>query len=97
MAQNAFNVYRITANGQAVAAWEQHRARTKYLLDLLRLLQTSGSGMPESHLRQFMPLESLMRSIESLVALGLIEYQEFAPVDRPVPRPQAEYARTNSR
>jgi len=65
--------YRITASGRAVAAWEQDRARTRHVLDLLRLLHTSGHGVAESQLRGFMPLEPLLRALNSLQALGLIE------------------------
>jgi hypothetical protein len=65
--------YRITPSGKAVAAWEQDRARTGHVLDLLRLLHTSGHGVAEAQLRQFMPLETLLRSITKLQALGLIE------------------------
>lgn len=96
MAQDPYNVYRITPSGRAVAAWEQHRARTGHLLDLLHLLQTSGHGVAEPHLRQFMPMEPLMRSISSLVALGLIEFQEAVPVERPASHAQPAYARTRS-
>ena len=68
--------YRITANGKAVAAWEQHDSRTRHLTDLLHLLQSCAQGMAEAQMRQFMPAESLMRAIASLVALGLIEPHE---------------------
>lgn len=65
--------YRITANGKAVAAWEQHDRRTRHLTDLLHLLQSCAQGMAEAQMRQFMPADSLMRAIASLKALGLIE------------------------
>jgi hypothetical protein len=68
--------YRITAGGKAVAAWEQHDSRTRHLTDLLHLLHTCAQGMAETQMRQFMPAESLMRAIASLVALGLIEPHE---------------------
>lgn len=70
------NRYRITASGKAVAAWEQHDSRTRHLLDLLHLLHSCAQGMAEAQMRQFMPAESLMRAIASLVALGLIESHE---------------------
>ncbi|MEJ6020900.1 hypothetical protein [Ramlibacter sp. PS4R-6] len=69
-------LYRITPNGKAVAAWEQHDSRTRHLTDLLHLLQSCAHGMAEAQMRQFMPAESLMRAIASLVALGLIEPHE---------------------
>ena len=65
--------YRITACGRAVAEWEQQDARSRHLVDLLRLLHTAGQGLPEAQLRQFMPLESLLRAVTCLVAMGLIE------------------------
>jgi hypothetical protein len=66
-------LYRITAHGKAVTAWEQHDSRTRHLIDLLHMLQSCAHGMAEAQLRQFMPAESLMRAISSLIALGLIE------------------------
>ena len=68
--------YRITDSGKAVAAWEQHDKRTRHLTDLLHLLQSCAQGMAETQMRQFMPAESLMRALASLVALGLIEPHE---------------------
>jgi hypothetical protein len=68
--------YRITDGGKAVAAWEQHDSRTRHLIDLLHMLHTCAQGMAETQMRQFMPAESLMRAISSLVALGLIEPHE---------------------
>ena len=66
-------LYRITTSGAAVAAWERLDARTRHVVDLLEILQSSGRGVAESQLHQFMPREPLMRSIASLLALGLIE------------------------
>lgn len=68
--------YRITASGQAVARWEQMAKRNRHLLDLLQLLQTSGHGVAEWQLQQFMPAPPLKRAIGSLLELGLIECQE---------------------
>jgi hypothetical protein len=67
--------YRITASGKAVAAWEHCDARTRHIVDLLELLQSSGHGVAETQLRQFMPPVPLNRAIASLLALGLIEPQ----------------------
>jgi hypothetical protein len=68
--------YKITASGKAVAAWEQLDSRTRHFADLLYLLHTSTHGITESQLRQFMPMQPLMRAIASLTALGLIEPAE---------------------
>lgn len=72
-APTATSVYRITACGKAVAEWEHCKARTRHIVDLLELLQSSGHGVAEWQLRQFMPHGPLNRAIESLLALGLIE------------------------
>ncbi|MBC5767133.1 hypothetical protein [Ramlibacter albus] len=74
------NCYRITSAGKAVAAWEHCNERTRHIVDLLELLQSSGHGVAETQLRQFMPHGPLSRAIESLLALGLIE-------SRPGPHP----------
>ena len=76
------SIYRITQRGQTVAAWEEHGGRTRHVVDLLNLLQTSAQGIAERDLRQFMSLESLLRAITSLQSLGLIESQRGAERER---------------
>lgn len=80
----ACHFYRITPKGRAVAARE-FTLRSRYLIDLLQVLETCGRGVPECELRQFMPPASLGASIAALLALGLIEYDDSPPV-RPKPR-----------
>lgn len=72
----ASTLYRITPVGQAVAAWMRQGGRSRHVVDLLDILQSSGHGVAEWQLRQFMPLEALMRAIANLQALGLIESNE---------------------
>lgn len=69
----ASTLYRITPSGRAVAKWMRLDARNRHTDDLLDILHSSGHGVAEWQLRQFMPLETLMRTITSLLALGLIE------------------------
>jgi hypothetical protein len=59
--------------GKAVAAWIRQGGRSPHAVDLLDILHSSGQGVAEWQLRQFMPLDTLLRSITSLMALGLIE------------------------
>jgi hypothetical protein len=71
---SGFQFYRITPSGKAAAAQDEpERLRSRYLLDLLRLLATSGRSVRERELRQFMPPASLVASIGTLMEMGLIE------------------------
>jgi len=65
--------YRITRAGKAAFVRGQPRLHSRYLIDLLDLLETSGRGLHERQLRQFMPPASLDESIAALLALQLIE------------------------
>lgn len=78
------NCYRLTDKGQAcvdlVEAEEQTiGSLSRYLHDVLMMC---GSGVWFDQLRQFMPAPSLERSLQSLLALGLIE--RLAPKERPL-------------
>jgi hypothetical protein len=66
-------VYRITADGKAAAGRDHPQLRSRYLTDLLDLLETCGGGVAERDLRQFMPPESLGTSLVILLELGLIK------------------------
>jgi hypothetical protein len=68
-----FTFYRITPVGKALAGHEHPQLRSRYLTDLLALLENCGAGVPECELRQFMPPASLVASIAALLELGLIE------------------------
>ena len=68
-----FACYRITADGRAAMVHEHPQVRSRYLVDILVLLNTSGSGVKECYLRQFMPPASLGESLDTLLQLGLIE------------------------
>jgi hypothetical protein len=65
--------YRITHAGKAAFAGGQPPLRSRYLMDLLDLLETRAGGVQERELRQFMPPASLEESILALLALELIE------------------------
>jgi len=65
--------YRITHAGKAAFAGGQPSLRSRYLVDLLDLLETSGRSLQERELRQFMPPASLEEAILALLALELIE------------------------
>lgn len=69
---DGFNFYRVTPSGKA-AVGGRAPLRSRYLVDLLEVLQTCGNGIFEHELRQFMPPASLMASIGTLLELGLIE------------------------
>ena len=70
-----FSFYRITPSGRAAAASDNEQLRCRYLVDLLRLMASSGRSVREHELRQFMPPASLVASIGKLVEMGLIERQ----------------------
>jgi hypothetical protein len=70
---SGFACYRITAGGRAIAARHDLQLRSRYLSDLLDLIDTAGGGIAEAQLRQFMPPASLGESIGALLELGLIE------------------------
>ena len=86
------SIYRITHQGRAAAAAGPVPLGSRYLHDLLDLLETCGGGVPDSELRQFMPPASLEASILTLLELGLIECGESAAPRRrtaPLPYPRA--------
>jgi hypothetical protein len=67
--------YRLTDKGRACVDLVETREHTigslsRYLHDVLMMC---GSGMWFEQLRQFMPPRSLEQSLQSLLALGLIE------------------------
>lgn len=67
--------YRLTPKGRACVDLVESGEQTigslsRYLHDVLMLC---GSGMWFEQLRQFMPPRSLEQSLESLLALGLVE------------------------
>ena len=65
-----FNYYRATPKGRAAATCAYIKDRSLYLYDVLDLCKR---GIWERELRQFMPAASLQASVNSLLALGLIE------------------------
>jgi len=67
--------YRTTQQGKAPLAIKTTAARCAYLHDVLRMCER---GMWERDLRQFMPPASLRASVDSLLALGLIETTDSA-------------------
>lgn len=72
--------YRATAAARLPGICDAIHDRSAYLHDVLLLC---FRGAWDQELRQFMPPASLRCSIESLVAMGLIE-----DVDNPPPPPQ---------
>ena len=76
--------YRITPEGRAATAAEESALRSRYLVDLLGLLQTSGRSVRRRELCQFMPPASLEMAICTLIDLGLIECDQ---TPRPLPKP----------
>jgi hypothetical protein len=70
---SGFACYRITPEGRAAAARHDAPLRSRYLIDLLDLLDGAGGGIAEAQLRQFMPPASLGESIHTLLELRLIE------------------------
>lgn len=68
-----FGTFRITADGKAAAARDHPQLRSRYLVDLLDLIDTCGGGIAERQLKQFMPPASLEASITTLLELGLIK------------------------
>jgi hypothetical protein len=68
--------YRATSSGAASAAVETALARSIHHRDLLLMCQR---GMWERELRQFMPPQTLRQSMDSLLALGLVERLESEP------------------
>ena len=70
------STYRITHQGKAAAAAGPVPLGSRYLHDLLDLLETCGGGVRDNELRQFMPPASLEASILTLLELGLIECGE---------------------
>ena len=75
---SGFDFYRITPSGKAEAESENQQLRSRYLIDLLCLLATSGRSIRERELRQFMPPASLGASIGTLLEKGLIECDDRA-------------------
>jgi hypothetical protein len=69
------STYRITHQGKVAAAAGPMPLGSRYLHDLLDLLESRGGGIPDRELRQFMPPASLEASIITLLELGLIESQ----------------------
>lgn len=74
--------YRLTDKGRACVDLVETQEQTigslsRYLHDVLMMC---GSGMWFEQLRQFMPPRSLEQSLQSLLALGLIE--QVAPPPR---------------
>lgn len=70
--------FRLTAKGRAcvdLVETEEHTigSLSRYLHDVLMMC---GSGLWFEQLRQFMPPRSLDESLQSLLALGLIEHVE---------------------
>jgi hypothetical protein len=65
--------YRITHAGKAACASGRPDLHSRYLIDLLDLLDSSGRRLQERELRQFMPPASLEASIGALIGLGFIE------------------------
>lgn len=75
------NCYRLTAKGRACVDLVEAQGQTigslsRYLHDVLMMC---GSGAWFDELRRFMPPRSLEQSLQSLLALGLIE--RLAPKD----------------
>jgi len=74
--------YRITPAGRVACAPGHAQVNSRYLLDLLDLLQSNGRGMRQWELGQFMPPASLEESILALLQRGLIECERDEPPSR---------------
>jgi len=83
---SGFACYRITTGGRAIAAQHDPQLHSRYLTDLLDLIDTAGGGIAASELRQFMPPASLQASLGALLQLGLIECDGPRPASKPADR-----------
>lgn len=91
--------YRLTDKGRACVDLVETPDQTlgslsRYLHDVLMMC---GSGMWFEQLRQFMPPRSLEQSLQSLLALGLIEQVAAAPQQAAARRAGASWSLGPSR